>query len=258
MSNFRKEHSNLFRLNEELRGIICPALDLQPEPEGLQQYILLYALTKAYKTQGAALLLSENGFGQSAGILSRAIFELAITTLYILEDETGGRAERFFDYDWVMRANLYDYIVNESRIADGFEQREDADEIIGKILEEAQRVKDKYPKIGVNNRWSDETFKAMARAVGAEDAYKTAYHLQCNLSHPNPRDVNEYFSERQGGLVVHAGPDNNWISQSLVASFDFFIRLVQAWNKEFNFGLESKLEDLVDRYGKEVGKTNPS
>lgn len=256
MNNFREKYIDLFYFNEELRKIIEPVLDKHPEPVGFKQTFLLYALAKSHKTHAAILMLCERGFGQDAGILSRSIFELAITTLYILQDDTGKLVERFFDYDWIMRANVYDYVSEDTIFIEGLKKEDPDGKETEKILKKAEEIKEKYKDIEKNISWSDKSLKKMAEEVGRLDAYKTAYHLQCNLSHPNPRNTNDYFTELNGEIEINAGPDDKWISQSLVATFDFFIHIVGAWNEEFKFSLEDKLDDLVKRYSKKISKIN--
>ena len=256
MNNFREKYIDLFHFNEELRIIIESVLDKHPEPKNLRQSFLLYALAKGYKTQAAILLLSERGFGQDAGILARSIFELAITTLYIVKDNTGKIVERFFDYDWIMRANMYDSVSKDTVYKEDLEKKDPAGVTIKEVLRKVEEIKKKHQNIEKNISWSDKSFKQMSKEVGRLDAYKTAYHLQCNLSHPNPRNMNDYFSESEGILMVHAGPDDEWISNALVATSDFFIHIIDVWNKEFKFGLEDKLGDLVKRYSKKMGKIN--
>lgn len=250
MNGFREKYIGLFHFNEELRGIVESVLGKHPHPKGKRQVFLLYALAKSYKTQAAVLFLAKSGYGQDAGILTRSIFELAITTLYIVNDITGGRVERFFDYDWVMRENLYNSVAKDealSRGAEGFKEKDPSGETIETILKKARDVKERYPDLRKFS-WSDKKFKEMAEEVGRIDIYKTAYHLQCNLAHPNPRNTNDYFSESGGRLQVNAGPGDDWVMQSLVAAFDFFITIVGEWNKEFKFALDDKLDDLVARY----------
>jgi len=255
MNNFREKYVDLFYFNEELRSIIESVLDKHPEPKNLKQSFLLYALAKSHKTQAAILFLSEKGFGQDAGILARSMFELAITALYIAKDDTGKVVERFFDYDWIMRANMYDFVSEEMRYEEEFEKKDPVGTIIKDVLEEAEKIKKKYRNIN-NVRWSEESFKEMARKVGRLDLYQKAYTLQCNLAHPNPRNMNDYFSESEGRLEVRAGPDDKWISESLVMAFDSFVNIISVWNKEFEFGLETKLDDLVKRYSKKIGEIN--
>jgi len=113
MTDFKEKYANLFEFNEGLRKIIEPVLDEHPEPRDLKQSFLLYALAKGYKTQAAILLLNERGLGQDAGILTRSLFELMVTALYIDRDNTGKAAKRFFDHDWVMRLNMYDNVSNK-------------------------------------------------------------------------------------------------------------------------------------------------
>lgn len=253
MDNFREKYSDLFYFNEEMRAIIEPALNKHPEPKTPRQIFLLYALAKSHKTQAAILLLSERGFGQDAGILARSIFELAITVLYIAKDENGKLVERFFDYDWIMRANMYDSVSEDTFFKNRIENRDPAGEEVEAVLAEAGKIKKKYPGIK-HFRWSDENFREMAEKVGRLDTYKSAYHLQCNLAHPNSRNMNDYFSESEGRLEVNAGPNDEWIKSSLIATFDFFIHVVYAWDEEFEFGLKLRLDDLVKRYSVKVGK----
>lgn len=255
MNNFREKYVDLFHFNEELRNIIEPILDKHPEPINPKQGFLLYALAKSHKTQAAILLLSERGFGQDAGILARSIFELAITTLYIVKDDTGKVVKRFFDYDWIMRANMYDSVSKDTIYKEEFERKDPAGVRVEEVFEESEKIKRKYQDIS-NISWSDKSFKKMAEEVGRLDTYKTAYHLQCNLSHPNPRNMNDYFSELEGKLEVNAGPDYKWILESLVATFDFFIHIIDAWDEEFGFGLKPKLEDLAKRYSEKVREIN--
>ena len=256
MDNFRKKYIDLFYFNEELRVIIEPVLDKHPEPKTPKQYFLLYALAKSHKTQAAILLLSEKGFGQDAGILARSIFELAITALYIAKDETGKIVERFFDYDWIMRANMYNSVSRDTLFKEEFIKKDPTRKEVKAIFSEAEKIKKKYPRIEESFHWSDKGFKGMAKKVGRLDTYKSAYHLQCNLAHPNPRNTNDYFTESESRLEINAGPDDKWIKESLVATFDFFIHVVYAWNEEFNFGLKLKLDDLAKRYSVKVGKTH--
>lgn len=122
-----------------------------------------------------------------------------------------------------------------------------------RVRTEAERVQNRYKKFN-KYRWSDKRFKEMTEKVERLDAYNTIYHLLSNLSHPNPRNMNDYFSESGERLKVNAGPDDRYISESLVATFDFFIHTIDVWNKEFKFGLKSTIETLAKRCGVGVGK----
>jgi hypothetical protein len=253
MDDFKEKYKDLFQFHEELRGILESTLDNHPEPTSPKQGFLLHALAKSHKTQAAILTLCEKGFGQDAGILSRSMFELAITSLFVIKDKTNKTAERFFEYDWIMRANMYKTVSGKTKFNNKLKKKDPDKTTIAEVMREAKRVKKKYPGIK-NFRWSEETFRKMAKAVGRLDTYETAYHLQCNLTHPNPRNTNDYFVESNGTLEVSAGSDDKWISESLVASFDFFFHTISAWNDEFGFGLEKNLDDLAKRYSKKVSQ----
>lgn len=253
MNNFKEKYKDLFKFHEELRAMLEPILDNHPEPATPKQGFLLYALAKSHKTQAAVLILCEKGFGQDAGILSRSMFELAITSLFVIKDRSNKTAERFFEYDWIMRANMYKAVSKKTKFNNKLKENDPNETTIAEVLREVKRVKNKYP--GINDfRWSEETFRKIAKSVGRLDAYETAYNLQCNLTHPNPRNTNDYFVESNGVLEIDAGPDDRWVSESLVASFDFFFHTISAWNDEYSFSLKSKLDDLANRYSNTVNQ----
>jgi hypothetical protein len=252
MSKFRLKHNDLFNFNDELKKIAESMFNQYPNPRDLKESFLLYALTKAYKTQAAILLLSEKGFGQDAGILSRSIFELNITTSYILKDIT--RIERFFDYDWIMRLRAHNLMSSDTLYSTTLKERDPSGEVLQNVMSQVRNIKIKYPKIERRMSWADKNIKEMAEEVGRLDAYKTAYHLQSNLSHPNPRNINDYFWEIKGNLEIDVGPSDRWISNALAATFDFFFHIIGAYNEELKLGFEQQLKDLSRRYSEKIKK----
>jgi hypothetical protein len=97
--------------------------------------------------------------------------------------------------------------------------------------------------------WSDKTIAEMSKEVGREEDYKTAYKIQCILSHSESRSMNEYFKEDgDGSLVIDIGAKTNLIEESLAKNFDLFFSILENADKILSFGLEKEFEKIGKKY----------
>ena len=101
-----QNHKELFDFNNELRKIVDGVMDREFHKITPKVAFTTFALGKAYKTHEAILLLCLNGYGEDAAILTRSLFDLSITLLYILKDPTNKRVLRYFHYDSVIRKKI--------------------------------------------------------------------------------------------------------------------------------------------------------
>ena len=159
------------------------------------------------------------------------------------------------EYDHVTRKKLYDHIATRPELLN---DERATPEVFQEIQNAYDGVKDNYEK---PFRWSDKSIAEMAKEVGREEDYKTAYKIQCMLSHSESRSINEYFKEdSDGSLVIDIGAKTNLIEESLVKSFDFFFSIFETADKVFAFGLEKEFEKVSKEYidllsiGKKEGK----
>jgi len=85
----------------------------------------------------------------------------------------------------------------------------------------------------------------------------TTYHKLCfSGSVPTHRITANRLDNSTRIQLNRTITGESWVSQSLVATFDFFSQIINVWNKEFKFGLEAKVDTLTKLYGVEVDKLN--
>jgi len=253
-----QNHKDLFDFNEELRKIVDGVMDKEFQRITPKVALTTFALGKAYKTHGAMLLLCSQGYGEDAAILTRSLFDLSITLLYILKDPTNKRVLRYFHYDSIIRKRMYDYAKTVPTFANLFEERKlhpkPGDTTTEKVEKYAKLAQEKYNygRMG----WSDKPIRQMAEEIGRKGAYQTVYYLQSNISHSAVRTMNDYVKAHDKGYTVDIGRGENWVQEDLIASFDFFLAIVERSNKLLRLGLAKQLNNLSKRYFGEVGKIN--
>lgn len=253
-----QRHKELFDFNIELRKIADSVMDKEFHKITPKVAFTTFALGKAYKTHEAILLLCRQGYGEDAAILTRSLFDLMITLLYILNDKTNKRVLRYFHYDPIIRKKMYDYAKTVSTFAKLFKDRElnpkPGDTTLEEVEKQAVAAQKKYNygRMG----WSDKPIRQMAEEVGREGAYQTVYYLQSNISHSAARTMNDYVKAHDKGFTVDIGRSESWVQEDLVASFDFFLAIVERSNKLLRLGIAKQLNDLSKRYLGEVGQVN--
>ena len=217
-----------------------------------------FVLGKAYKTHGAILFLCAQGYGEDAAILTRSLFDLSITLLYILKDPTNKRVLRYFRYDSIIRKKMFDYAKDVPTFAKLFKERElhpkPGDTTLKEVEKYAKLAQGKYNygRMG----WSDKPIRQMAEEVGREGAYQTVYYLQSNITHSTVRTMNDYVKAHDKGYTVDIGRGESWVQEDLVASFDFFLAIVERSNKLLRLGIAKQLNSLSKRYLGKVGRVN--
>lgn len=227
---------NLYKLIDELRGISKRCLVNQSLPEKEKEELLLFAIGKSDKTLMAISLLCKQGFGQDAAMLSRSLFELALTVNYIMSDETDGLIKRFFAYDWVQREEMYDYSKNDD---DEYENIKKKAEIANKSYQ--------YKKKG----WSKINIYQMAKICGWKNMYKTIYKILCAFTHVNTRSFNDYLKvDDKGNFLVDSGPNESLIDETLILSVYSYLQILYYFDDYFNKGYKNKLNKIEDEINK--------
>ena len=253
-----QNYKRLFDFNEELRKITESILGKEFNKITPKVAFTTFALGKAYKTHGAILLLCMQGYGEDAAILTRSLFDLSITLLYILNDPTNKRVLRYFHYDSIIRKKMYDYAKTVSIFAKLFEERKyrpkPGDTTIEEVEKYAKLAQEKYNygRMG----WSDKPIRQMAEEVGRGGVYQTVYYLQSNISHSAVRTMNDYVNAHDKGYTVDMGRGESWVQEDLVASFDLFLSIVSRCNKTLRLRIAKRLNALSKRYLGEVGQIN--
>lgn len=249
-NDIKSKYKALLSFNQELRNLAGKMLDKNQKMVGPRDMFTAFAIGKGYKTHGAVLILSKQGYGEDASILTRSLFDLLINLLYIQVDQTDGRAYRYFQYDWILRKKMLNYAAKKSDIMEKIEERVNNPKLEDTTLKEVEeqaklaQQKNNYTERG----WSDKSLHDMAEEVGRSNAYKTIYRLQCQLDHNASRSVNEYAKHAKDGIVFEIGQSENWVEESLVIAFDFYYSILVAFSTHFKAGFDSVIADLENRY----------
>lgn len=257
-NDIKSKYKALLSFNQELRSLADKMLDRNQKMVGPRDMFTAFAIGKGYKTHRAILFLSKQGYGEDASILARSLFDLLINLLYILADETDDRAYRYFNYDWILRKKMLNYVLGKPEIMDKIQERvinpKPNDTTIKEVEEQAKLAQEKHKY--TDKGWSDKSLFEMAEEVGRINAYKTVYRLQCQLDHNATRSVNEYAKPSQDGIVFEIGQSENWVEESLVIAFDFYYSILVAFNSHFRSGFEAEILDLENRYVTELSSIN--
>ncbi len=252
-----EEINILLKFNKELHDLVDSKLQLDITNGDNKAFFTAFAMGKAFKTYEAIGILCRSGYGEDAFMLARTLFELMVTTVYILQDITEDRLTRYASHDCVTRKQMYDYVVsNESLLAGLNKEIESGNrpDTIAEVEVEYKKVMEKYKY--QNGTWSDKSIKDMSKSIGRLDAYNTVYRLQCTLGHTNARSINEYVSVTEEGTILNIGPNWNLVKNTLVIAFDCFFHITQEANSKFAWGLENTLEEMSKKWAEEVGKLN--
>ncbi|MDD5147799.1 MAG: DUF5677 domain-containing protein [Candidatus Daviesbacteria bacterium] len=254
-----KKSSKLFKYNNELRKIADEAIKREYYDQEDKQFFSGFFLGKAYKTHHSILTLCRQGQGENAAMLARSLFDLLITLLYILKDPTSYRLQRYADYDWVIRQNVYEYAKDVPDLIKLIEERgknpKPQDNTPQEISYKAKSVQEKY-KYKTYLGWSDKSLSKMAEEVGRKGPYRTVYNIFSQFIHTAPRVVNDYVKEKEGKFLIETGPTDNFVEEVLVASFDFFISILQKFDELNGELLKVKILDVEKRYLQKVNDIN--
>jgi hypothetical protein len=244
----------LLGFNKQLHDLIDAKLELDIAPGDNKDLFTAFAIGKAFKTYEAVGILCRSGYGEDAFMLARTLFELMVTTWYILQDDTDDRLIRYMNYDWVTRKKMYDYVITKDDLLSGLNkaiESENKEDTIVEVEAEYKKVMEKY-KYGMG--WSDKSIKDMSEAIGRSDLYNTVYSLQCTLGHTNARSMNEYISITDEGTILNIGENWDLVRTTLVVVFDCFFHIAKQANERFKWEAGEQMEELSQKWSEEIGK----
>jgi hypothetical protein len=233
----------LYNTAVEISKVLEKILNGQPEPSSHKEGVLLFVVGKTSKTLDAIVLLCKAGYGEDATILSRSIFELYWFLEYVLSNDNGYLAERFFDYDWVVRQEMYENVKNNPMLL--FLKSNQGE--IEEVEQKAQEMQKKH-KFSKQFGWSDKSISNISNLLGHSSIYQTAYKIQCSFCHPNPRATNDYFKEGDSGeFILDSGPSSNLVKESLISSLLVYIAILKDFNNTLERGFNDDLNILEAR-----------
>lgn len=248
------KYKKLFEFNRRLRAV-ADKIMIKGYPLSSDKAIFTaFCLGKAYKTHKAILMLCEKGYGQDAAMLTRSLIDLLITLLYILKDETDERLLRYFNYDWILRKKMLDYVKSKPAIFKILEERKTNPKTNDGSVEEIEaKVKEVQDKYQYGRDWSDKNLREMAEEIGRGDLYATIYKLQSQVVHTAPRAMNEYVKhDGNEYAIISVGTDEQWVEEALVSGFDCFYNIVGEFDKLLRLGLDKEMDEIAGEYTDEL------
>lgn len=258
--DIRTKYKRLFDVNYQLREIATQSMAKIIPMTSARHGIVQLFLGKSYKTHKAILLLAQNGYGEDAVILARSLFEMLVNLTYIFAKDNEYRATRYIAYDAVVRQMMYEDSMSIKSTRDLFLERQkdpkpgdESIEVVKKDYLEAVKQYN-FDKIG----WSGKDMKTLSKLAGRLHDYKTMYNLQCQLSHPSTRGMNDYFTRGKNDLIMNVGPNENYVETVLVMSHDYLYSILEICDGYMKWGILDKLKQSREDCNQELIRINES
>lgn len=201
------------------------------------QGVSLFFLSKSFKSFWATIELAKKGFGEDALILSRSIFENAITYLYISKDPAK-RTDLYLKHDCIGSRRYLNICRSINTIIP------DEDEIARTIEGNYQEVRGDYKQ---NKLWNGKTLKDLAVEVGLEETYNLIYPLHSEFVHSGIKTMKYYIQDEGEKVVVNYGPSDNFVDNALISAHNSLVRILNTYNDKMGLPYARELQDTVDK-----------
>jgi hypothetical protein len=254
-SHLRSSHERVEAAVAGLRNLIVKLDDLLTEEEivlaGYLTHALLVNIARASRpAEGVVLLLDrQHPLGDVALILARSVWEVIVTTEYILLDPDAmvreHLAHRYLSHGFT---STYVSVQGMSR-----EQQR----AVGITAEQVSLVKENHRKLrrflterlmnagrtraeavreadheinewGSHRDWNGKSIKDTAVAVGRAEEYAQTYAFLSQYSHPGSEAARDYLVVSEGKLGLASDPDQERTS-AIIACFVTARRLIELY-----------------------------
>ena len=207
----------------------------------LYKILVLYFFGKSSKTFRSIHLLCKHRFSEDAGILTRSLFDLVVTLLYIsrASDE---RALLYAEYGIILKKRLHETLAKEPE--DPWRQKilaSKSSEARAKDRAEYERVKNKYTN---KYKWSGLSIKDMAKEVGLNWHYDFVYYQLSELAHTGPNGVTNFmhFDEQNGLSFKNSSMED--IERVWTTTSIYFLFVLDEVNDVFKLRLEEEIKKI--------------
>jgi hypothetical protein len=199
------------------------------------------SLCKIIKTLRAILLLSSEGYGEDASVLSRTVFEGYINLAYVLKEDSDIRVKlfnSFSDLDYYQKLNSLKATISDEKLVKSYEEAlkqydvKKMEEIKSFRKSQKKKLEDKgYKGKTRDESWSLLSLKIMSDDVGMISLYNQIYWQVSQISHPHQRGLDNYLRNTEKSTIYNDSPTYNWVPESLFFSIDIFIRVLNLVNE---------------------------
>jgi hypothetical protein len=193
--------------------------------------------------QAVRRLLAGN-YVDEAAILARAIFEMCIQLEYMSRDPVA-QAQMYiahFDAERVRFGRVLresDWSVGRGRTAT--EHQERTIEGLERDLRQKAEVESKKD---IPRSWSGLTIFELARAVGAEGAYRTVYAILSSTAHTSPGALLGHVKEHGSAIVVLPGGHADMIIPVGCTALSYALRVLDLQDEELGPELAKEIVAL--------------
>ncbi len=211
--------------------------------QDLYKILLLFFFRKSWKTFCSIHLLCKHQFAEDAGILTRSLFDLVVTLLYIGK-APAERAVLYCEYGIVLKEQLHETLSRQPE--DPWRQRilaSKSPEARTKDREDYERVIKNYPN---RYKWSGLTTKAMAGDVGLGWHYDFVYYQLSEFAHTGPNGVNTYMEFDKGNGLSFKGCTTEDIDRIWTTASVYFLIVLDQVDDVFKLGIEEEIK-AIDR-----------
>jgi len=210
-------------------------------PTTLPQGVMLYWFVKAAKTYDALLLLWREGYWQDAVALSRTLLEIVLQSRY-LSGDPAVRAELFVIHDQRARLKML-------KKADYYNDPSDTD-----ISDLIKSLKPTPAALESWRNWwgKDQSIRDLAKSVGLEELYDSAYGLQSVLVHSAPPGTSFYLFGTSDTIRVDwkanpVAPEKENMAETFIASASTYIMdIVDVLGAIYGFAYKKDLEEAAE------------
>lgn len=227
-------------------------LDINTMKDG----VACFVLAKTLKTYTVIIKLIKEGYGEDAEMLSRTLFDAAVIISACLKDKTNQTVQKYLSFDYPTRNKMFNQLQKNEKYKKYFQERQKSpkpnDELVEDISQRSSEFIDQYGS-DFRQKWhSGMTTSQIADSVNLIHYYQTAWQLQSQLVHCNPRCQNRYLKIRNRKIIMSIVPSTESTDISLVSSFNMMFVVCNEFRKHFKISADKELEALVNEYAESV------
>lgn len=244
------KHKASFDLNKRLLKLAQCMMDSK-KIKGESQFhdVMAFLFSKSYKTFWAIHILAQHGFGQDAVILTRSLFEILVTSKYIIAKDAD-LVEKFVKYDLIVHKKRADKLkedIERERIPRIQELEAFFNDTVRmqELAESYSQVKDLYPD---KRYWSDKSIKKMAEDVGLSFDYDYFYQPSSDMVHTNAMIIEDYTDFEGESMICDVVPSETSLQLVFHSSIKYFICILHIVDKTYKLECEDQLAEIGEAF----------
>ena len=228
----------LTRLNRELRRPMVDALAKKRLAPGEGPLLpLLYLASKTLRTHESILILCERGAGLDAAMLSRSMFEAAVSAMWLASD-LEPRSRLFFEHTQVVTKKFQDALARSPLVTPELLEQLDAQ----RASVNANATAAIRRRGGRSQHWSGRTIRQMAVELKFGHQYDFVYGLVSEIEHSSVVGAGFYLTPAPDGIRARTGRISDWVGAALHTAYWALWAAFAGADTYLELGLEEHLD----------------